>query len=158
MSSDKPAHLMVGYGLRHRMEWEQTSDGGWLIRNLSIDIGIPPATLSPNGRVHWARKSKAKKHQRQSAKYVALAAIDRAPAPAWPEANVMLRWHSVRNRWPDADNAIASVKGAIDGLVDAGVLADDDKLTWHPMERLKDPKNPRVEIVVWVGDKARRTA
>jgi len=39
----------------------------------------------------------------------------------------------------DFDNAIATLKGAIDGLVDAGYMRDDDQVTGIYLEQIKDP-------------------
>ena len=86
-------------------------------------------------------KAKAKRTQARHGQYGARSA--RAyPQPRWTHATVRLRWYAKTARWPDADNAIGSVKGAIDGLVDAGVLLDDDNLTWLPIERHKDKARP----------------
>ena len=119
-----------------------------MIHGVIISIPIPPRALSPNGRPHFMAKAKAKRTQRDTANMGARAALGRTPQPRWTHATVQLRWYAKTARWPDADNAIGSVKGAIDGLVDAGVLLDDDNLTWLPIERHKDKARPRVEILI----------
>jgi len=119
--------------------------------SVRIDIPIPPRSLSPNGRAHWHAKGRAKRSQRDTARLTALAELGRNPQPRWHDATVSVTWYAKSARWPDADNAIGSLKGAIDGLVDAGVLIDDDRLTWLPIERRKDAKRPRVEIEITKG-------
>ena len=52
----------------------------------------------------------------------------------------------------DIQNAIAALKPAIDGMVDAGVIPDDSKnwLTWGPLTltRRKDGHVPGVDVTV----------
>ncbi len=48
----------------------------------------------------------------------------------------------------DADNIIGSLKGAIDGLVDAGLLVDDRGVSWGRPAREKDSHRPRVELKI----------
>lgn len=50
----------------------------------------------------------------------------------------------------DIRNAESMMKAAYDGIVDAGILADDsyDVLTHQPTVFERDPECPRVEIVV----------
>ena len=118
---------------------------------LAIEIPIPPRTLSPNGRAHFHAKGRARRVQRDTSRMAALAALGRNPQLRWHDATVSVTWYAKSARWPDTDNAIGSLKGAIDGLVDAGVLIDDDRLTWLPIERRKDAKRPRVEIEIRKG-------
>ena len=55
-------------------------------------------------------------------------------------------WGTRRKR--DKDNALASLKAAFDGLVDAGIVADDVGLTHEPVEFRTSRDRPRVEITV----------
>lgn len=118
------------------------------MKSVTIEVPIPPRSLSPNGRAHWHAKGRAKRVQRDTSRLAALAAMGRNPQPRWHEATSKVTWYAKAARWPDADNAMGSLKAAIDGLVDAGVLIDDDRLTWLPIDRRKDAKRPRVEITV----------
>ena len=58
-------------------------------------------------------------------------------------------YHSYKRR-RDPDNATGSLKAAYDGIVDSGLVADDD---YEHMEREKptltiDRKDPRVELTI----------
>ena len=122
------------------------------MNSVTIEVPIPPRSLSPNGRAHYHAKGRAKRIQRDTARLAALAALGRTPQPRWEKATALVTWYAKTARWPDADNAMGSLKGAIDGMVDAGVMLDDNGLTWLPIERRKDAKRPRVEIVI-TGDR-----
>jgi Holliday junction resolvase RusA-like endonuclease len=66
----------------------------------------------------------------------------------WRTATITVHWFSRTRTRPDADNALASLKAAFDGLVDAGVLADDREVTFAPIRFAVDKADPRVEITV----------
>lgn len=88
--------------------------------------GIPP---SPNQtrREHWARRAAAAKRWKHDA-YLAAVAVRNVhrgsgfPLQAAKVRCVIVATTGVRR---DPDNAIASMKPLIDGIVEAGVLADD---------------------------------
>jgi len=71
--------------------------------------------------------------------------------PRWQSATVQIRWLHPTRRWPDRDNIISWLKSAIDGLTDAGLIADDRDLNYAPVKRDKDAANPRVEITITQG-------
>jgi hypothetical protein len=82
--------------------------------------------LTLNARIHWADRARcmAKDKGVVWASAHAQNAPDR-PAKPWSRARVdigLVVRTAVRR---DADNAIAACKGIIDGLVDAGIIADD---------------------------------
>ena len=78
--------------------------------------------LNANDRVHWRTRARITKALREAAGYSARAAqipqLDRATIQA------VLHPHDKRRR--DAHNWYPSFKAAIDGIVDAGVLPDDN--------------------------------
>jgi crossover junction endodeoxyribonuclease RusA len=118
------------------------SEGG-MIR---VTLPLPPKACSPNARGHWRTRSKAIKAYRACASLLA-----RRPAEhqlRWREASIAVTWFSRTRTRPDADNALASLKAAFDGLVDAGVLADDREVTFAPIRFEVDKADPRVEITV----------
>lgn len=88
--------------------------------------GIPP---SPNQtrREHWAKRAAEARSWRDAALYAALDTRNRHPQQQFPIRSARLRVvivspTSVRR---DPDNVIASVKPILDGIVRAGILADD---------------------------------
>ena len=98
---------------------------------MRLVLDLPPRELSPNFRSHWAKKAKAVKYYREQA--WARARIE-APRPflEWKRATLRTTWYLPDARRRDPDNLMASLKAAIDGLVDARVLADDNGLIIHP--------------------------
>lgn len=78
----------------------------------------PPLTL--NQRMHWAKKAQITKMLRDSARYLA-----RNRVPELGACDVTLVWHPRDRRRRDADNPFPTLKALADGLVDAGVVADD---------------------------------
>lgn len=123
------------------------------LRTVTVTLPIPARSLSPNARVHWAARSKARGYQRSNAKFATFVALSTSPGPdtyRWPSASILVRWYGATAHCLrlDADNIIGSLKGAVDGLADAGLIADDRGVTWLPPVRAVDKANPRVELVV----------
>lgn len=119
--------------------------------SITITLSLPPRELSPNytvgsrgGRLGKAAKIRA---YRRNAGYIALAARGRHTL-AWPTATAQATFYNKINRRRDADNALASLKAAFDGIRDAGVIADDSGLTHLPVVFAVDKARPRVEIKV----------
>lgn len=100
---------------------------------------LPPAPLRPNARVHWGRKARLTKSARQYAwavgrqlrrYYGRVAPHERALRAKMPDMpfgksriTFVFQYPTAHRR--DIDNFVAAMKPYIDGLVDAGVLADD---------------------------------
>lgn len=87
----------------------------------------PP--LSLNDRDHWAVKARKTKAAR--AETAIAAALARTPS--LDAAAVTIVWRVPNNRERDNDNLVATLKPAIDGLRDAGVLASD---SWRHVTRI----------------------
>jgi Holliday junction resolvase RusA-like endonuclease len=119
---------------------------------LTVTIPLPPRELSPNYTVgsRGARLGKAAKIRkyRQAAYLAGLAAINRRAAPKWVAATARATFYVRDRRRRDADNALASLKAAFDGLKDAGIVADDSGITHLPVVFVLDKQHPRVEITV----------
>lgn len=117
-------------------------------RSLTVAVpATPPSLLLPNRRATFTQRG-ARAFRATSAKLretARLAGVDALhrhglTAPAFPDnatVTVTIRWEKVRSpRYPNGryrtppDNEALSIlnKGVIDGLVDAGILADDRKL------------------------------
>ncbi len=124
---------------------------------LTIILPLPPKELSPNARPHFRAKAKATKQYRDEAHAHALVASFKLQSSEtelyntlpWRAATVQCRFYFAQNRRRDADNLLASMKSAFDGLRDSGVLVDDDRLTHMPVEWTKDKNDPRVELEIW---------
>lgn len=99
---------------------------------LTITIARPPGKLSPNARGHWSKLYRAKKAARDQAKLAALGEWSPLEPPRWKRATVRIRWiMPTLAHHPDADNAIASLKAALDGISDWGIVDNDRGL--HPV-------------------------
>jgi crossover junction endodeoxyribonuclease RusA len=90
---------------------------------MSITIEIPDAIwLSANQRLHWADKARRTRWVRAMAKSAAL------HLPKYSRAIVTTWVGYPTDRRADPANCYPTAKAAIDGLIDAGVLPDDDSL------------------------------
>ncbi len=95
---------------------------------------LPERSLSPNSRVHWSQSSPAKKRLMG---FVAVHVSERFSGDAIDPAVLDIELRVCRKRPPpskytyyrplDVDNAISSLKAAIDGLVISGVIVDDKR-------------------------------
>lgn len=82
---------------------------------------IPPG---PNDRLHWAGRSRQSAPLRDSVAWQAKAAR-LSGAPLLDRAQVTITLYRVAGRERDHDNAVATVKPLVDGLVAGGLLVDD---------------------------------
>ncbi len=117
---------------------------------LTIIVPLPAAVLNPNrSRVHWSKLSKATKIFREAGYYAAMNAINRAKIRT-PFAAVTIESHFYfpHKRRRDKDNCAASLKAIQDGLVDAGLVSDDEKITNGLTFLVSNAANPRVELLV----------
>jgi len=87
---------------------------------LQLPYTSPP--LSLNSRDHW--RTTARKKSRLRGEVLVLARA--AKIPALDRCAVRLIWQPRDRRRRDGDNPFPTIKSAVDGLVDAGVLVDDD--------------------------------
>lgn len=91
----------------------------------------PSNKLFPNaiGRGgHWGTRSKAHAECRQTARYAAMASGVHTEPYSGPVALTIHAAYGHRRRLPDLDATISACKPFIDGLVDAGILVDDDQV------------------------------
>lgn len=91
---------------------------------MNIVFPWPPADLSPNARVHWAKLARAKKTYRMAC--FAQAHVQGIKPAQAERVAVHLTFVPPDRRKRDLDNLIASMKAGIDGLADAMRL-DDSK-------------------------------
>ncbi len=120
--------------------------------SVTIILPLPPALLSPNrppgsigGRM--AKAAVEKKYRRQSREAAEAEKITTGP---WLKATIQATFYHKQARRRDDVNHLAMLKPAYDGLVDAGLLFDDDSehLTTLPATFRIDKKCSRVELSV----------
>jgi len=107
-----------------------------------------PLSLNDERKKHWSQRAKDATEWRTEAAW--LAREQRIPAGGKILITVEV-WQS--GRLQDVANCYPSVKAAIDGIVDAGVIPDDtpeylDSITFVAPKRCK-PGEDRVHIHVW---------
>jgi len=87
---------------------------------LELPAGLP--LLSLNGREHWA----ARHRKTQALKDAAIVMARKTRLPRLEHVSIVAEYQPPDRRRRDADNPVASVKAAIDGIVAAGCLPGDD--------------------------------
>ena len=87
---------------------------------------LPDANLSPNKRLHHMELYRAKAAAKMDA--VMLVLSQGKPVRPYERAHITITWVAKDKRRRDTDNLFASMKAYIDGLVEAGLLADDDAM------------------------------
>lgn len=89
-------------------------------RPLQIRAEINSLPPLPNHKKHWRRISSDRKKWRR---WSFFATVGQKPPSPFLKARLTLTRHSSSE--PDYDGLVASFKSIIDGLVDAGILAND---------------------------------
>lgn len=110
---------------------------------IEFELPFPPAELSPNARIDWHPKAKHIADYRQACAQLAKSARV-AEGGTWPlPAPVNARYTFVltSRRRRDFCNLYSAFKAGEDGIVDAGLIGDDN--AW----------NLQVELAVELGEK-----
>jgi len=105
----------------------------------------PPLTL--NQRLHWQAKRRLVANVRAAVRVLARS----ARIPALQRVEVELHYVPPDHRRRDGDNLTATSKPAVDGLVDAGVVPDDDPAHVVHLMPVIDP--PRVRTGNPLGER-----
>lgn len=117
---------------------------------ITIVLPLPPRQLSPNvpagtrrGRIVRAVMSKRYKGQAREA-------AESYRGIHWKKAEVFADFYHKTKRRRDDVNHMAMLKAAYDGIIQAGILPDDDSehLRTTGAEFHIDKTNPRVEITL----------
>ena len=90
-----------------------------------IDLPWPSRILSPNCRAHWSGIARAKRTARNQAGWLARAAYGDT-FKGCDSVTVSITYCPPDNRRRDADNIVASLKAALDGVAD-GIGVDDSR-------------------------------
>ncbi len=107
---------------------------------------LPPRELSPNARCHWSVKHRASAQLKADAYFLALLQRMDAWSPILhPVVNVTFIVAQKRTR--DRDNAMASLKSAIDGLEAAGIFFNDSLVKWGSIEWEVDKSRAPMTII-----------
>jgi hypothetical protein len=116
----------------------------------------PP--LSQNDRLHWAERARKVRDAKQHVHYLAMqAGLPKGVA----FADIVLAWYPGVNRSRDVDNPQPSLKAAVDGLRDFGLVADDDSSHVKSSCEVREVVgvgNARVLIEITVADEVGEVA
>ncbi len=109
---------------------------------------LPDHDLSPNARVHFSGLAAAKSIALEEA--FALVREQLVPARPLARAKVTYTFYIKGHRRHDQDNLVASMKAYLDGLVRAGLLADDDDqhVTLSESQIIRDARAEQTVITV----------
>jgi len=117
-----------------------------------MSLPIPVKVLSPNCTIgtiggRFIKASAIKRHRKLACEAVEDSEIETVP---WEHVSVSITIYYATRRRRDEDNVMGSLKSYYDGIVDSGLVADDDKINMtRYMPRLSfDDKHPRVEIIL----------
>lgn len=88
----------------------------------TVELPAGMELLNANQRLHWAAKARITKGLRDGAFILA----KKAKIPALDMVCIVGEYQPPTNAKRDAANLYPSFKACIDGLVDAGVIVDDD--------------------------------
>ena len=117
---------------------------------MKIELGhLPDPDLNPNKRLHWAKLAKAKSIARAVA--MGLVLEQGRPTIPYAKAHITITWVAKDKRARDLDNLMSSMKGYIDGLVEAELIADDSAL--HVSYTLKYERGDKDNTIIEVKEK-----
>ena len=116
-------------------------------RTWEVAIPAPAAWISLNDRMHWAKKAALTKSWRLAA---SLAARKAGLPTGIPHVHITATVTKPSRRAFDVHNLLPSLKAAIDGLVDYGLVADDSTkyLTGPDMRGNPDPGPAAVGLTI----------
>ncbi|PZS42748.1 hypothetical protein [Stenotrophomonas maltophilia] len=113
----------------------------------------PHKDLSPNGRVHWAKKAKAAKKARADAGCLAFLAGWRKTDFQELRVHLWITFHPPTRMIPDDDNMLARFKPYRDGIADA-LGIDDKRFISHPLVSTEVRKGGQVVVRITGGPEA----
>jgi len=124
------------------------------MESFTVSLPIPPRQLSPNSRNHWRVKHRHSKAYRGKCRDAVLSLMAEGSVcmeSDWSESKLVPTYFHKDKRRRDRDNLSAMLKAAYDGIAEA--LGVDDYGFRPTMPEVDvDKDDPRVEIVVTVGD------
>lgn len=118
------------------------------MKELLITLPHPPKALAPNARPHYMAKSRAVANYKGAARLLATEKINEANWKTVKRASLHVKVYFRTNRTRDKDNFLASMKSALDGFAEAGVIKNDSGFDPQCPEFLKDKDDPRVEVTI----------
>jgi Holliday junction resolvase RusA-like endonuclease len=96
---------------------------------IELPAGMP--LLNANGREHWTKRANLVSTIRMTARNLS------SHIPRLDKVKIRAIYYAPNNRRRDMSNLFPSVKSAVDGLVDSGVLKDDSDRYVVSLEMLR---------------------
>ena len=86
---------------------------------------VPPADIRGNSRSHFKVTRQINRKRRETAKFIALDAMNETGIKTL-KPRVVVHYHFYNTREIDLDNLIIGMKSTLDGIVDSGLIEDDN--------------------------------
>ena len=86
---------------------------------------VPPAEIRGNSRSHFKVIRQINRKRRETAKFLALDAMHETGIKTL-KPRVVVHYHFYNTREIDLDNLIIGMKSTLDGIVDSGLIEDDN--------------------------------
>lgn len=118
-------------------------------RSWRVELPAGLELLNANHRGSWHRKARVTRNLRETAAWAARI----AKVPRFGRAHILAEYCPPDRRRRDPANLYPSVKACIDGLVDAGVLADDDAEHLDGPDMRLGPVVPRGRLVFTITER-----
>lgn len=116
------------------------------VDRISITLPIPPLELSKNGRADFRERAKLYRQHRGWARLAVYNEL-RGERPEWPDPiEIVVLWFVRSGPAPDVDNATERLAAYVDGMVDAGLIANDRQVKRYRVMFRHDANEPRVEL------------
>jgi crossover junction endodeoxyribonuclease RusA len=123
-----------------------------ITRPRTWELALPPGTLliNANQNLHWRKRAELI----ASIRHTAWAMARKAKLPALQRAHIFYVFHpdTKGSRRRDSGNWSPSAKAAIDGLVDAGLLPDDNHTRLLGPDPRMGPPIARSQLVLHITD------
>lgn len=117
---------------------------------LVVELPFPPAELSPNKRLHWAKKASLTRIYRTACMFWTNRARPQEEQELkWPydgEIPISVTFFPPDNRRRDRDNMLASFKAGFDGIADALGVDDNRFIPTHRVGEVVKGGKVLVEI------------
>ena len=119
------------------------------MRKMRIELGhLPDPDLNPNKRHHYMKLANAKRHAKDEA--MALVYEQGRPETPYESCHIIITFVAGDKRRRDVDNLYSSMKSFIDGLVAAGLIADDSAM--HVSYTLRYERGDKSNTIIEVEE------